>query len=304
MVTYFFKPKALPSRSFKRYLLVMPVHHQCPQRSFDFGSHVDARDCRSKMMSKKLYTRCLAQANSDSFYRFIQSSWWTHDVRVQVPSAPLLSPEVSPQAKWKPALQIGTGTVKCPNAVMLSKCCPNVVQMLSKCCPSTVSTFDGTCWAFWSAALNRRHPTATLGEAPVATPSPNVLVTQHSDAWDSWGTCGTGFIHFHIVSRCFTFHIVSHRFTSHRVYFKMSRIVPSRCKASNSRAMLRLQVLDALLIELNELLEKVSQQRAKPRNLFIEFYWLFWQDCLLLYYCYMLLWTLPFVLWCSMNAIL
>jgi hypothetical protein len=36
--------------------------------------------------------------------------------------------------------------------------------------------------------------------------------------------------------------------------------------------MLRLQVLDALLIELNELLEKVSQQRAKPRNLFIEFY--------------------------------
>lgn len=99
MVTYFFKPKALPSRSFKRYLLVMPVHHQCPQRSFDFGSHVDARDCRSKMMSKKLYTRCLAQANSDSFYRFIQSSWWTHDVRVQVPSAPLLSPEVSPQAK-------------------------------------------------------------------------------------------------------------------------------------------------------------------------------------------------------------
>ena len=83
--------------------------------------------------------------------------------------------------------------------------------------------------------LNRRHPTATLGEAPVATPSPNVVVTQHSDAWDSWGTCGTGVIHFHIVLRCFTFHIVSHRFTSHRVYFKMSRIVPSRCKASNIR---------------------------------------------------------------------
>ena len=178
-------------------------------------------------MSKKLYIRCLAQANSDSFYRFIESCWWTHDVRVQVPSAPLLSPEVSPQAKWKPALQIGTGTVKCPNAVMLSKCCPNFVQMLSKHC------FD-----FW------RNMLGVLKRCPEPTAS---------DGHPWWGTCRDSISQclgdpalwrlrflghmrhrFHPLSHCLTMFHVSHRFTSLHISSRLLQDVTDRPKSLQS----------------------------------------------------------------------
>ena len=192
-------------------------------------------DCLTKKNQRnctKLYT-CLFQATSESFLRFIMFCWWAHDVRVQVPSAPLLSPEVSPQAKWKPALQIGPSIVK----YQVSSCCPNVVQMLSKCCPS----MSKHCFDF---CVLKHYPELTAGEAPVATPSPNVLVTQHSHLWD-WEHAAA------VSSWCIHFHVVSHRFASHSCFLHRS-----------SQVVAALQVLDALLIELNELLEKASEERT------------------------------------------
>ena len=180
-----------------------------------------------------------------------------------------------PAVSWS----ISSGQVKTSSAdwyrhCQVSKCC-NVVQMLSKFCPNVVQALFrlltehvGRSEALpWTDGIRRPPLVRHLSRLHLPMSWwPSTLTLEILGAHAA--PVSSTFTLSHDVSRFTSFHIASHLIAFTSRCHGSSQV---RCKASNIRAMLRLQVLDALLIELNELLEKVSQQRAKPRNLFIEF---------------------------------